>query len=184
MDVPFRSTFKDNPTEHHGDHIFKKDLSFVAPEFSTEHRCALFHVLLPYVQKLYALNLCIDSIVPQSIKDRNLDYMADSDDFKTWLDEHYERDGKDGVYVQAKDMYNVYKETQFFTLSKKQCREHTKKWFCCELQTNLFTKADFKDTYRKTVNGAQLYVRQVLVGWKKRSLPHCLEQSNEEQSNE
>ena len=178
MDVPFRSTFKDDPTKHHGDHIFKKDLSFVAPEFSTEHRCALFHVLLPYVQKLYALNLCIDSIVPQSIKDRNLEYMADSDDFKTWLDEHYERVGDDYMYVQAKDMYNVYKETLFLNLSKKQCRDHTKKWFCRELQTNFFTKTDFKETYRKTVNGVQLYVRQVLVGWRKRSLPHVLEQSN------
>lgn len=177
LDVPFRSTFKDDPSQHHGDHIFKKDLAFVAPEFAVEHRCALFHVLLPYVRKLYALNLNLDSIVPQSIKARNLEYMADSDDFKTWLDEHYERTGSRDEWIQAKDMYELYKDTQFYNLSKKQCREQTKKWFCRELQTNLFTKADFTEAYRKQVNGAQLNLHQVLVGWKKRGLPFVLEQN-------
>jgi phage/plasmid-associated DNA primase len=170
LDVPFRSTFKDDPDQHHGDHIFKKDLSFVAPEFTTEHRCALFHVLLPYVRKVYDLNMCLDSIVPQSIKDRNLEYMADSDDFKMWLDELYEPvpDDANGTpvqtYIQAKHMYEVYKDTQFDRLSKKQCREHTYKWFCRELQTNLFTKVDFKE--RIKVDGSDR--NRVLIGWRKK----------------
>jgi hypothetical protein len=142
----------------------------VAPEFTTEHRCALFHVLLPYVRKVYDLNMCLDSIVPQSIKDRNLEYMADSDDFKMWLDELYEPvpDDANGTpvqtYIQAKHMYEVYKDTQFDRLSKKQCREHTYKWFCRELQTNLFTKVDFKE--RIKVDGSDR--NRVLIGWRKK----------------
>ena len=102
LDVPFRSSFKSDPENHHGDFVFLKDTSLVTESFAEEHRCALFNFLLPYVQKLYALNFNIDQIIPESIKQRNLAYMEDSDEFKTWLDDHYEKGGDD--YVKAADM--------------------------------------------------------------------------------
>jgi len=160
MDVPFRSTFKTNPKEAYGDYIFEKDESFISREFPKEHRCALFRLLLPYVRKLYDRNFNIDNLVPDSVKERNRDYMASSDEFKNWLDDNYERVKDKNVFEHAKGMYEVYKETQFFHLSKKQCREHTKKWFIDELQTNMFTKADFKIRHKEYYS--------CLVGWGKR----------------
>ena len=108
----------------------------------------------------------IDKIMPHSIKKRNLAYMEESDDFKTWLDEHYEKGGED--YLRGADMWCVYQTEHHPKLSKKQQREHNKKWFVQELQTNMFTKGDFKERHRPQMNGKQVELRNVLVGWREK----------------
>ena len=40
LDIPFRSSFKSDPENHHGDYIFKKDPTVATAEFAQEHRCA------------------------------------------------------------------------------------------------------------------------------------------------
>ena len=169
LDVPFRSSFVDKSkvADYHGDYVFEKDMSFIGPEFAEEHRCALFHYLLPYVQKLYAAKFNIGDFIPESIRERNREYMQDSDDFKTWLDEQYEKKG-DG-FIQAKEMFNMYKMTQHPRMSKKQQLAQGYKWFVNELQSNMFVKADFKAWHRwYDENKCRKESREVLMGWRMR----------------
>ena len=80
------------------------------PEFAEEHRCALFTYLLPYVQRMYDAKFNIESYIPESIREHNREYMEDSDEFKTWFDEYYVKDGGD-CFIQAADLYQHYVET-------------------------------------------------------------------------
>ena len=166
VDMPFRSSFVSDPSNYHGDYVFARDTNLLSDKFYDEHRCALFHVLLPYVRKMITIDFNIDRIMPQSIKQRNLAYMEDSDEFKTWLDDHYEKAGDD--FVRAADMFEMYREHHHPKLSKKRQREHNKKWFVQELQSNMFTKADFKERHRPQMNGKQVEVRNVLAGWREK----------------
>ena len=52
--------------------------------FAEEHWYAMFYYLLPYHQKLYALKFNVETIIPESIRARNLDYMEDEPPFPTF----------------------------------------------------------------------------------------------------
>ena len=94
--------------------------------------------------------------------------MEDSDEFKTWFDEYYVKDGGD-CFIQATDLYQHYVETQHPRMSKKQQREHNTKWLKRELQSNMFVKSDYKERYTfRDDKGKQNEYRCVLMGWQKR----------------
>lgn len=179
LDIPFRSSFKSDPENHHGDYIFKKDMTVATAEFAQEHRCALFVYLLPYVQKLYDINFNLDAHIPESILARNREYMEDSDEFKAWLDEHYERVGDGDAFLLSKEMYHLYVETQHPKIPKKQQREQNYKWFSREIQSNMFVKTDYKERHQPTINGKQADYYRVLIGWRRRVGELCIDLSEE-----
>ena len=166
VDHPFPSTFVDNPEEYHGDHVFKKDTSFIDSKFAEEHKCALFEYLLPYASKLVH-NWTIAPYIPDDIKQRSAEYLQDSDDFLQWFEDTFEPDEDKLRVMKVKDAYDIYKQTHYPVLSKKQQREHNLKWFKEEVKTNMFVRKYYKDRHRPQVNGVrESEIREVILGWK------------------
>ena len=163
VDVPFPTSFVDNPDDYMGDHVFKKDTSFIDPMFAEEHRCALFEYLLPYARRMITNGWVLN--IPDDIKQRNAEYMQDSDEFLQWFEDTFEPD-QDKMYVmKVKEAFDIYKQTHYTMLSKKQQREHNLKWFKEEVKTNMFVRKYYKDRHRPQVNGVQVEMREVILGW-------------------
>lgn len=166
IDHPFPTSFVDNPDDYVGDHVFKKDTSYIDSKFAEQHRCALFMLLLPYASTLVNNGWTIAPYIPDDIKQRSAEYLQDSDEFLQWFEDTFEPDEDKMRVMKVKDAFDIYKQTHYTMLSKKQQREHNLKWFREEVKTNMFVRKYYKDRHRPHVNGTQLNLHEVILGWK------------------
>lgn len=170
IDVLFRSSFVSNPDEYKGKHVYQGDAFYKTNDFKDQYRCALFKILLPYIQRLIKKNKDIDQFVCEKIKVRTDQYLQNTDDLKAVFDRLYEPTKNDKDIVKVTDFYEHFKESDYFRLlSKKQQRERNKHWFLEEIQSNVnFKKNYVKRERRKDVceDLGVTQLRNVLVGFK------------------
>ena len=158
MDILFPNTFTDDEDsidEENG--YYPINLNYDTNDWRDDNKIAMFHYLQPYFMKLYNDDFNLNT--PQSIKDRNDKYLADSDDIYSWfkslLDEDCEgneyikkTDNKED-FIKISDIYNMFKNSTYFTnLNKKEKRDLNKNKFI----ENIIKIKQFKKVYKKQKN--------------------------------
>ena len=104
---------------------------------------------------------------PESITRDSKIYMENSDFFKNWFDEHIEQSSNEDDFITLKDIYELYKFSDYFNnLNKREKRAHTRNWF----QNKILSYEDLRimhvprHLYR--VNGVRSEKKNVLKGYK------------------
>lgn len=175
MDVLFPNTFtddKDAIDEENG--YYAINLNYDSPEWREQYKIAMFHYLQPYFIQLYNDNFNLNT--PQSIKDRNDKYLADSDDMFCWfqslLDEDCEgykyikkTENKDD-FIKIADLYSMFKQSTYFTnLTKKEKRELNKAKFIQKIiQIKQFRKV-YKERIKIKTKDSDTTCRNILTNY-------------------
>jgi phage/plasmid-associated DNA primase len=173
IDVPFHCSFtaKNDSEVDEKKHIYKPDTSLKEPTFQTEHRIALFLVLVEH-WKEYKTNKFIEDFIPQSVRERGYKYLQNSDELFSWFEDNYEKVEDDTEIVQIKDIYEYFKGSEYYmNLSKAEKREINKSKFTEKLSTNYFLKKYYSDRdRRKTIQDKYQCseLRNVFIGYKKK----------------
>ena len=82
---------------------------------------------------------------PQSILDCAKEYLSDSDEFYGWFLNQYEQSDSDKDFIQIKDMFKVFKRSDYYQdLSKSRRRKANKKWMVSEIKTNTNLKSYYR----------------------------------------
>ena len=165
--IPFDSRFVSKedydllpPEEKANVHV--KDIVLKTATWREEHRAALFELLLPFV-KDFLKNKDIGA-VPDACKALARHYFSGCDDFYGWFCDNYEQTEVRNIELHCDDIFNVFKESDFYrNLSKADKRKYTKTRFYESIETNMFLRRDFKDR-GEYVGGVQLK-KPALVGW-------------------
>ena len=156
-DVLFRSTF----TELHGkkteeEYTFQKNDYYSTEQFKEKHRSALFRVILKYKSAK-----TLDELMPESIKKRTAEYCASSDSVNEFMNEHYiQTDDKNDI-IQLKDIFEVYKRSDYYFNSDKKDKK-TKK----QLGEHLKTSEIFRKKWCDRVQIGTLNLRSCLRYYK------------------
>jgi len=159
IDMPFRSTFVNNPEDHEGDYIYKGNNEVSTREFRDKYKYALFKIVLSY----YKTNLDIDAIIPDKIKKRTTEYMESNDELLQWIKEDYEYTGADSDIIRLTDLFNDYKRSEAYrNLSRDEKRKKSKIKFKEALFSIKTIKKCFRDRYQK--NGKN--ERSVFIGYR------------------
>ena len=197
-DVFFPSTFTDFDEDLDDEAlIFKKNREYDTQPWRDEMKMAMFMLLQPYLQNYYNKNRNLDP--PQEIKERNLQYLANSNDFYTWFksqediddgDEHnfrYEKveektldEGRE--YLSLTDVYNDYKLSPYFnTLTAKEKRKHNKKFIINEIALNPILKKYYKNEYQigKNDNGTPIKKKCVLRCYRRIDLGYKIDNNDD-----
>ena len=146
IDMPFRSTFVNNPTDHDGEYIYKGNNDVSTREFRDKYKYALFKIVMSY----YKTDLDIDDIIPDRIKKRTTEYMESNDELLQWIKEDYEYTGEDSDIIRLTDLYNEYKRSEAYrNLSRDEKRKKTKNKFKECLFCIKSIKKCFRDRYKK-----------------------------------
>ena len=175
MDVLFPNTFTDDTDaidEENG--YYPINLNYDTSEWREEHKIAMFHYLQPYFIQLYNDNFNLNT--PQSIKDRNDKYLADSDDLFSWftslLDEDCEgfeyikkTDNKED-FIKIADLYKMFKTSTYFTnLNKKEKRELNKSKFTEKIIQIKQFKKFYKERMRIKKDNEDAKYRNILTNY-------------------
>ena len=160
IDVKFRNSFVENPTEPHHR---KRNVLFTHPNFQNKLRCAVFKAILPYFQNY--INSGEDLQVPSVFQDRMLAFLNTSDAVKQHFDEVYRITDDKTKMVSAKELLNSYKSTDYYRmLDREKKRKITYANFRDDLISNSNFNGIYYESYRPTINGVQQIHRSVLVG--------------------
>ena len=94
LDVPFRSTFTDDLLSklEGQESVFAGDSNAKSRENKTEQNCALFDILIEYWKDYQKPK--VNLFVPDSINQRNIEYMKASDDILQFMGTNYEKTTK------------------------------------------------------------------------------------------
>ena len=118
-------------------------------------------------------------MTPQKFDEKELS------DFRQWFEKMFVMCEPEN-YMRSKDAYAIYKMENFPFYSKAQKRKYNLKWFreitrdmmrciayeklinvhCFDQLYKLADKMYYKDRHRLRVNGTQIDVREVILGWK------------------
>jgi hypothetical protein len=142
--------------------IFVGDSSLKSATFQSEHRQALFIILVEHFQT-YMKNKLAISAMPSDCQDILKKYYMMSDDFMGWFNDNYEKDENSFVYIS--DLFDNYKVSSFFAdLPKQEKRKITKTAFDEQIRKNMFLKRFYKD--RDTRFNNIKHNKPYLVGYK------------------
>lgn len=106
--------------------------------------------------------------VPESIRNRSIDYISSSNDVAEWLLNNYEKTGKKEDVLTAKEIYDDFKASDDDDISKEVKRGANRKRIIKILRTNIKFCNDFMEQYQPYVDGKQIKIRSCLVGWTKK----------------
>ena len=107
--------------------------------------------------RYYKNNNCTLKL-PQSIIDRGRQYLEMSCNIVEWFKENYEETHDLTQYVQIKDVYDLFKTSEFYSnLSKADRAKYTKKYISEYISENIFFRRYYMDRYNN--------VRSVIKGW-------------------
>ena len=151
LDIPFRATFTDKPELFEGQkYIYKGDSNAKSRENKMEYYSALFNILIEYWKIYQKANMEI--FVPESIEQRNVEYMKSSDDILQFMETNFEKTENKKDYVKFKDVFQQYKYIVYKKASMKEVRE--------KIEEN-----DFIDYYKeKQIDGKKL--KSIITGYK------------------
>jgi len=143
IDIPFNSSFVDKCSYDKLDDEFKTN-TFVLNkfyktfEFREKYKQALFILLTKYY---YEYNKTSSLIIPNVIEERTMNYMSNSDEIFSLVDEILEKTNDKNDFIKIKDLFELTKGTDFYiNMSKEQKRNFNYKNFCSKLENNLFLK--------------------------------------------
>ena len=165
LDVIFRSMFSDLKLKEKNNEEIEEYEYEKYPEFSTEkfkknHRTALFKTILKYKS-----NLTLDELTPSAIKERTNSYIKSCDTLVDFMNENYERTDREEDIVLVKDLYEVYKRTDYYYSGKRK----TKKIITQALATSEYYRRNFKERLQ-TRHAKMLYGKNgatnCLIGFK------------------
>jgi P4 family phage/plasmid primase-like protien len=166
--IPFNNTFV-SPEEYEKlDECDRVNVGITNPYYKTEEfqhasRCAFFDILCEYF-KGFAANSFRLRPQPKACLDKCRDYLAVRDNIFSWFAEFHEK-SEDCPPLTLSDIYNKFKDGEVYSnFSKLDKRKYSRKYFCEQLEKNLFMKQYIK--LRDTrFNGVQLK-HDCIVGWK------------------
>ena len=162
IDMPFRSTFVSNTSEHEGDYIYKGNNEVSTDEFRDKYKYALFKIVMSY----YKNGLDIETIIPDSIKRRTAEYMESNDELLQWIKEDYDYTGNDADIIRLTDLYNDYKRSDAYrNLSRDEKRKKSKNKFKDCLFSIKTIKKCYTDRYKKYGKD----ITSVFVGYRPKS---------------
>ena len=123
--------------------LFVGDSSLKSDTFQTDHRQALFIILVEHF-KTYMNNKMAVSVMPPPCHDILKKYYMMSDDFMGWFNDAYEKDEKSYVYISS--LFEHYKiSTAYENLTKAERRKITKAAFDEQIFKNMFLKRSYRD---------------------------------------
>ncbi len=176
MDIIFPSKFTDEQEDvDEANNVYLMNREFDTNEWRDTYKIALFHYLQPYFKEIY--NDGFNPKEPQSIKDRNLKYLSESNELFRWFknlldkEDNYkylekvdEPKGED--FVSLKDIYDLFKHSTYYhNLDKKKKREYNRSKFLDELINIRAISKYYKERHQYTLNGKKIDIRNVIVGF-------------------
>lgn len=176
MDIIFPSKFTDDKEDVDEDNnVYLMNRLYDTDEWREEYKIALFHYLQPYFKEIY--NDGFNPKEPQSIKERNLKYLSESNNTYKWFTTLFDKEDnykylvkidepKGEDYVSIKDIYNIYKHSTYFThLHKQEKRDTNLNKFIEDITTIREIRKYYKERHTYTLNGKKKDIRNVIVGF-------------------
>ena len=138
IDVNFVNTFSDNPDLVNNIDCFAEIKEYKHYNFKLAHYCAMFkYILLNAPKELY---------IPSSVRQRSKEYVVENEDFYGWFEEKYTITNNDDDILKMKDLFNNYKNSEYYThLTKRQKRKNNYKNFCSTIRQHLILKNMYRD---------------------------------------
>jgi phage/plasmid-associated DNA primase len=169
IDIPFRTSFTANNKDEidRENNILMPDSSFKELSFQNDYKIALFHILIPYWKMYNEHKQNINDFIPESIKNIGIKYLQDGDDIFSWFQENYILTDNAHDIVQLKDIYDLFKDSEYYmNLSKSAKRELNKMKFCEKLSKNIFLKKYHKEYVFLKNDGNNTQIRNVIINYK------------------
>lgn len=172
-DIPFRSSYtEDKDLIDHENYIFEANKDFKNLDFQQKHKYALIKILMEANKRYLDNNSTF--VVPDFIKKRTEEYLQDSCDILQWIKDYYEVSDNKDDFVKLKDMFDKFKESDFwFNLTKRERRKYNYKFFIEYCRTNIYLRKFYRENLNYTnKDGRKTTASTVLIKWK------CLELKN------
>lgn len=154
LDIPFKNKFVDSNVYEELDEKEKKTTFLInsyykTQEFKDKYKYALFLILADHYKEFYKNNRNLP--ITNEIKQRNNQYLANSDELLGWFESKYEKTKNNKDTIKLKSIYEEYKNGDYFNnLNKQQKRNDNYKNFIEQFRTNMFLKKYLiqeKETY-------------------------------------
>ncbi len=132
------------------------------PEYKTyAFRNRFKHALFKYL-----LDCTDDKIyVCDSVRDTTREYLMDNDTLLEWVKDNYTKTDDPDEYVKLSTMYRAFKDTG---MTKKMSQGNSQKSFIQEISSNMEMRKYFKVRHQPYINGKQVCLRNIIVGWKEK----------------
>ena len=149
-------------------HVYLKKAEYRELGFIEEHRTALFHYILEHApNKIY---------IPDSVKLRSKEYVIGNDELLQWFDKEFEITNNNDDFVQVKDLYSSFKQSDIWNNLDKSEKRSTFNYknFGENIKSNIKLRKLYKDRKLVEVDGKGKHVRNALFGVK------CIDGEDEE----
>ncbi len=135
IDVPYRSTFtndEDTLNDSNKKYVFPKNDTYNTDEWRDKHKYALLEILLENHKKFSSINNNFDKIIPKSIKALGREYLDESNDVKSFVNQYLERTDDNDDYTKIKDIHERF--IKHYKLYGNSLRVKTQKYIKSELE--------------------------------------------------
>ena len=146
IDVPFVSKFVSNLDDVNEEaNIYPINSYYKSHEFQQDHKCALFKYILDNAPK--------ELFIPSIIQKRSIEYVMDSDELYEWFGEEYELTNNKDDILKMKDVYSLFKESEFFcSKTKEEKRKLNYKGFISSIDKSVAFQGKYYNDMKK-ING-------------------------------
>ena len=170
IDLYFESVFTNEKEDvDEENHVYLKKAEYKELGFVEEHRTALFHYILEHApNKIY---------IPDSVKLRSKEYVIGNDELLQWFDKEFEITNNNDAFVQVKDLYLSFKQSDIWNNLDKSEKRSTFNYknFGENIKSNIKLRKLYKDRKLVDVDGKGKNVRNALFGVK------CIDEEEEEE---
>ena len=143
------------------------DPYYKTESFRDEFKCVLFDLLIPYLNKFQENKYKLKSM-PKPCALKCNKYLAVSDDIYGWFSEFYEKTEtiEASEPISFSDVYTNFKNSEFFdNLNKADKRKYNRKYFCEQIEKNMFLKKFVKN--KDSYHNKQRIKCDSIIGWKR-----------------
>lgn len=154
IDVPFVSKFVSNLDDVNEEaNIYPINSYYKSHEFQQDHKCALFKYILDNATK--------ELFIPSIIQKRSIEYVMDSDELYEWFGEEYELTNNKDDILKMKDVYSLFKESEFFcSKTKEEKRKLNYKGFISSIDKSVAFQGKYYNDMKK-INGV-VYTERII----------------------
>ena len=158
IDVLFESTFTTNKkllNDTNLSNVYEANADYKQDEFKQNYRCALFKYIIDNAEK--------QIIVPECVVERTKEYIDSNDELLEFMKDNYiyEPEKNDPKILQVKDVFNLYKNSEYYERLYKKERP-TYKTFCNSIKEH----ASYKHFYHKRKKIKDVDYYSILIGHK------------------
>lgn len=170
IDLYFESVFTNEKEDvDEENHVYLKKAEYKELGFIEEHRTALFHYILKHApNKIY---------IPDSVKLRSKEYVIGNDELLQWFDKEFEITNNNDDFVQVKDLYSSFKQSDIWNNLDKSEKRSTFNYknFGENIKSNIKLRKLYKDRKVCMVDGKKKSIMSALFGVK------CIDGEEEEE---